>query len=142
VSPPPPKLKQRRCESCGNKYRAGALSCPHCYEPNPDIKDLPLTGGERLFGLILVGVGLVLGLPLLFFLIFMPAAVLGRMTLAVLGLIPVGTFFHGVLFLCGIHPRDFYARWNNLSDLGQKIVIGLGVLLVVALLVSFTFLGK
>jgi hypothetical protein len=103
----------------------------------------PLSSGERLFGLILVGVGLLLGIPLLL-LPFVPTVWLGPRLevgqgLVLLALIPIGLIFHGVLFLCGIHPKDFYSWWNHLSDLTQNIVIGLGILLGIGLLVCFTF---
>jgi hypothetical protein len=52
-----------------------------------------------------------------------------------LALIPLGTVFHGILLLFGIHPKDFYAWWGNLSDLTKSILGALLAILVVGVLI-------
>jgi hypothetical protein len=51
--------------------------------------------------------------------------------------IPVGMVFHGILVLCGIHPRDFYSWWDNLGG----PVRGLAWCLLALLILIFVIVG-
>jgi hypothetical protein len=57
----------------------------------------------------------------------------------VLFVIPLGMGLKGGLLICGVHPKDFYTWWNDLSDTVQYIIWGiLGVVgLAVLYLLSF-----
>jgi hypothetical protein len=116
------------------------MRCPSCHEPNPWAKKPPLTASDRYFGLLLVGVGLLIGIPVFYVLFWAPKFIFfGRRGWVLLAVIPLGLIFHGILFLYGIHPKDFYGWWENLSDLSRGLIIGFLVLvgLVVFILLFF-----
>jgi hypothetical protein len=111
------------------------LRCPACEAPNPKAAPRGVSAGERLVGVILLVVGIALAIPIFFLLLFVPTwgGARGRAGLAALAIIPVGSIFHGVLFVSGIHPREFYAWWNSLAPVSRFLIIGALVLLAVGL---------
>jgi hypothetical protein len=94
-----------------------------------------------LIGVVLIVVGVLISIP--FFWYVIAACAFGgprvRLALGTLGIIPVGTVFHGVLLLWGIHPRDFYGWWDSLSNVGQSLLLGLLILLALGLVILFFF---
>jgi hypothetical protein len=134
------KPKRRKCEGCGEKYPALSLRCPRCFTPNPRVEKPPLEASERLFGIILVVVGVLIAIPVVILVRFTGRWFVGIRGYAALGtvaFIAVGTIFNGVLFLCGVHPKDFYSWWNNQSPLMRMLIIGGLVLAGVVLLMIF-----
>jgi hypothetical protein len=96
---------------------------------------------DRLFGLILIALGLIIAVPVLWFLLAASwVGLTGRRGWTLLTLIPLGLIFHGALFLVGVHPKSFYAWWENLSDLNRAILVGFLVIVGVGVfLVLFVF---
>jgi hypothetical protein len=138
--------KEIKCPFCGFWYGRRRLRCPHCKEQNTTLETewlSPLSGmpiRDRLFGLILVGLGILAGGLLCW--IILVTSILGGGRLAVLVVVPVGFILTGVLFLLGIHPKDLQNRLAEMSPLGQSLVKALGFaagLGVVVLLAYFFF---
>jgi hypothetical protein len=102
-----------------------------------------MSATDRWIGLILIVAGVVLAVPAFWVLLWVPnlGGSRGRLGVGVLALIPLAMVFHGVLLVCGVHPREFYAWWDNLSDLAQSLLLGLLALVVVGLVIFFFFTG-
>jgi hypothetical protein len=137
------KRKRVTCPRCGVKYRASHLRCPACEEPNPKAAPRGVSAADRLTGLVLLVVGVLIAVLVLFLLLLAPGVGgRGGMALGTLAFIALGAIFHGVLFLVGIHPRDFYRSWYKLSDLTRFLIIGGLVVLGIGLVVFWFFSGK
>jgi hypothetical protein len=100
-----------------------------------------MSASDRLIGLVLIVVGVLIAIPVFWVLLWVPnlGGSRGRFGVGLLALIPVATVFHGVLLVCGVHPRDFYAWWDNLSDLARALLLGLLALVGVGLVIFFFF---
>jgi hypothetical protein len=137
------KRKRLKCPHCGERYGPQTVRCPGCHEPNPFATKPPLKATDRLFGILLLGVGLLIGIPVFYILLWAPHLTLlgGRRGWGLLALVPLGLIFHGGLFLGGVHPKDFYGWWHNRSDLSRALLIGFLVLLGVGVFIFLTFSG-
>jgi hypothetical protein len=120
------------------------MRCPGCHLPNPTATRSALTGKDRLFGMLLFGGGLLIGVPMFYVFIWAPRYMVlgGARGWGLLSLIPTGMVFHGALFLCGVHPKDFYGWWNTFSDLARVLLIGLLLVLVLAVILLLSASGK
>jgi hypothetical protein len=130
------KKKKVKCRHCGVRFRAREVRCPACQYPNPVRVDSGVSSTDRVVGAILVGIGVLIGIPALWLLIWtlLYGGVRGKAACAILVIVPVGSVFHGVLLLCGIHPRDFYAWFNSLSPINRALLCGVLGIAVVGLL--------
>jgi hypothetical protein len=134
------KPKRIKCPNCGERYGRGVRRCPACLEPNPKAVPPGVSFADRLFGILLIALGLAIGIPILWIFFWSPHFLIGgRRGWGLLLLIPVGLVFQGLLFLIGVHPRDFFAWWENRSDLSQFLVIGFLCLVGVGALILLFF---
>ncbi|MCI0637530.1 MAG: hypothetical protein L0Y72_31445 [Gemmataceae bacterium] len=123
------------CSHCGTFYSRRRLHCPKCHLPRED------TGGslpfkDRVLGLILLGVGIVIAVALCYFIY---RTRFGRH--AILLFAPLWLMLHGTLLLLGIHFRDFRAWWNQLRPLPRIALQALGIL-ALALVVWFLLTAR
>lgn len=135
------KRKRVKCDECGTRYRAKALRCPICESPNPAAAGGP---GEydRTVGILLILIGIGTAIPvgaLLIGSVWMGGSRGIRSAAAglLLSVIPIGCMFHGMLFLCGIHPREFYAWWDNLPPQVRGLAWFMLAILVVTFVIVF-----
>jgi hypothetical protein len=136
------KRKRVECPRCEVKYAASRVRCPACEEPNPQFAKAALPAGDRWIGLVVLILGILFAVPVLWAFLLMPGlAIRGRLGAGALAVIPLGMILNGCLLLVGIHPRDFYAWWNGLSDIPRSSIIGLLVVLGLAFALFWFFGG-
>ncbi len=78
---------------------------------------------DRLLGLILLGIGVLIAVALGYFIY---RTGLGRH--GILLFVPLWLMLHGTLLLLGIHFRDFWAWWNQLKPPARIALQALGIL--------------
>jgi hypothetical protein len=139
------KKKKVACAKCGLRYSRGQMRCPSCGEKNEHIEERylsPLSGmsaQDRLFGFVLLGAAALIGLPLLGALFLLGPIGGLRLLLLMACVIPIGLLANGLLFLMGIHPRDFRSRMSEMSPVHLVLFICLVALPVLGLVVAILF---
>lgn len=135
------KPKKVRCPECGVKYGARRLRCPECLADNPEAKR-GISANEQIFGIVLLVVGLLLFIPVIWFITLARAmGGFGGLYLRLLLLLfPAGLTANGLLLLMGIHPKDLWEWWNNRSDLTRSLVGG-GFVVLLILIFVLSFFG-
>jgi hypothetical protein len=129
--------KNVRCDSCGMKYDRRRLRCPHCDAENPHASP-SISARDQLFGFVLLGLGVVSLVGVVYIMFFLGGASRVLLLRSILFVIPVGLIFQGVLFLMGMHPRDFFEWWNNRSPTTHYLVFGgLAALITLAIILYF-----
>ena len=137
------KQKRVKCRHCGVKFKAREVRCPVCEYPNPVRVGTGVSGSDRVVGLLLIGVGVLLGIPAFWLLVWtlLYGGIRGRAACAILVIVPVGSVFHGILLVNGIHPRDFYSWWNNRSEVQRALLWGALGIVVLGLVFLVFFSG-
>jgi hypothetical protein len=137
------KRKRVKCPRCGLKYGARLLRCPDCSAPRPVALGAGLSGADRIVGVVLIVVGAVLVIPAFWFLYW--ALRFGGMRAKtasfMIGVIPIGAIFNGILLVNGVHPRAFYSWWENLPDLTRYLIWGTLAVLAAVIVIAFMFGG-
>jgi hypothetical protein len=137
------KRKRVTCAECETKYRARARRCPSCDEPNP-LATGAWTKYDGIVGISLIVVGVAIGIPVALLLIGSvwmggPRGIRAAAAGILLSVIPIGSVFHGVLLLCGIHPRDFYSWWDHLPSPVRGVAWSLLALLILTFVIVCFF---
>jgi hypothetical protein len=103
-----------------------------------------VSGSDRIVGLVLIVIGALLLIPALWF--FYWALRYGRLRAKaaafMIPVIPLGAIFNGILLVNGVHPKDFYSWWNNLSDLVRWAIYGALALIAAVVVIAFMFGGS
>lgn len=130
--------KPVKCSDCGLQYGARALHCPQCQAPNPTPAGSGLSALDRMIGVIILGIAVLLAIPTFFFVYWNLEVRRLSVYVILLAAVPIATAFVGILVIIGINPRDFYSWWGSLSRSSQWLLWVLLGLVAVAGVFWFT----
>ncbi len=137
------KRKKVKCRLCGERYAARTLRCPACEAPNPHAAGSGVSATDRWVGVILIILGVLIAFPSFWFLYWALrfGGIRVKAVTCMLAIIPVGTVFNGILLVNGVHPKDFYSWWENLSDLTRGLIWAALAIVAACVLLFFMFGG-
>lgn len=141
------KDKAIQCKRCDTRFSQRLLRCPGCDAPNTKAAGTGLTKHDRLIAAVLIVLGIISGVVLTFLLIAAvwlggPRGIAGAAGLLLLMVFPLGLLLHGILLLAKIHPKDFYAWWENLPVPIRRGFWALVALIILVFFIVFFLSGN